>query len=105
MFEFTLNRTVLRTPLVVPDYRVTVISIPGRNYRTHQSPEPALRSRCKHSNMVEEFGDLFLDGEYYKSPVSHHLYMPRAKQRNNSQKQQVFSPWKMNSDLIYVGLF
>ncbi|MPC72887.1 hypothetical protein E2C01_067200 [Portunus trituberculatus] len=52
MLEFTLNR-VLRTPSVVADDRVTVISIPGRSYRTHQSPEPALWSRRKHSSMVE----------------------------------------------------
>ncbi|MPC90324.1 hypothetical protein E2C01_085301 [Portunus trituberculatus] len=84
MFEFTLNRTVLRTPLVLPDDRVTVISIPGRSYHTHKSPEPALSSRCKHSSMMEEFGDLFLDGEYYRSPVFHHLYMPRAEQHSRS---------------------
>ncbi|MPC90104.1 hypothetical protein E2C01_085072 [Portunus trituberculatus] len=42
MFEFTLNRTVVRTPSVVPDDRVTVISIPGTSYGTHESPEPAL---------------------------------------------------------------
>ncbi|MPC57626.1 hypothetical protein E2C01_051611 [Portunus trituberculatus] len=68
MFDFTLNtvRTVLRTPSVVPDDRVTVISIPGRSYITHQSPDPTMWSRRKHSSIVEEFGDLFLDGEYYR---------------------------------------
>ena len=45
-------------------------------------------------DFVEEFGDLFLDGEYYRSPEFHHLYKPRAEQRNTHQKQQVFSPWK-----------
>ncbi|MPC46925.1 hypothetical protein E2C01_040656 [Portunus trituberculatus] len=67
MFEFTLYRTMLRTPSLLPDDRVTVISIPGKSYRTHQSP--ALWSRRKHSSMVEEFGDLFLDGEYYRPEV------------------------------------
>ncbi|MPC94738.1 hypothetical protein E2C01_089922 [Portunus trituberculatus] len=84
MFEFTLNRTVLRTLLVLSDDRVTLISIPGRN--THQSPELALSSRHKHSSMVEEFGDLFLDGEYYRPLVLHHLYIPMAEQHNTPQK-------------------
>ncbi|MPC31008.1 hypothetical protein E2C01_024282 [Portunus trituberculatus] len=52
------------------------------------------------SSKTEEFGDLFLDEEYYWSLVLHHLYIPRAEQPNAPQKQQVFSPWKMYSGLM-----
>ncbi|MPC12284.1 hypothetical protein E2C01_004968 [Portunus trituberculatus] len=50
-------KTVLRSPSVLPDDGVAVISVPGKSHLTHQSPELVLSSRHKHSSMVEEFGD------------------------------------------------